>query len=116
MKTRFVRPDTHLFARIGKGRKKLQKWRRPRGHHNKTRLNRFGYLIQPGIGFGTPRKDSGKVMGLVPLHISEMKDVDSMSKSNIAIISRRIGAKKKLDIIKLLNEKGFKIMNVGGKR
>jgi ribosomal protein L32E len=61
MKTRFVRPDTHLFVRIGKGRKKMQKWRRPRGKQNKTRLNRFGYLIQPGIGFGSPKADSGKV-------------------------------------------------------
>jgi len=47
MKTRFVRVDTHRHSRLGKGRPKLQKWRRPRGKHNKTRLKRFSYPIQP---------------------------------------------------------------------
>lgn len=116
MKTRFVRPDTHLFSRIGKGRKKLQKWRRPRGKQNKTRLNRFGYLVQPVIGFGSPRTEVGKIKGLIPMQINEQKDLKMMTKNHIAILARRIGAKKKMEMIKELNDKEFKIFNVGGKK
>jgi large subunit ribosomal protein L32e len=116
MTRRFLRSETHRFSRLGKGRPKLQKWRRPRGKHNKTRLNRFSYPVQPGIGFGTPRKDSGKVAGLYPILISNPSDVSKLTKTNIAIISRRIGAKKKLEIIKRLSESNIKISNLGGKK
>jgi ribosomal protein L32E len=52
----------------------------------------------------------------LPLNINEEKDVAKMTKNHIAILARRLGAKKKVQIIKDLNEKGFKIFNVGGKK
>jgi large subunit ribosomal protein L32e len=116
MSKRFVRPDTHLIPRIGKSRPKMQTWRRPRGKQNKTRLKRFGYPIQPEIGFGTPKSRAGKINGLIPMNINSVSDIDSISKENIAIISRRFGAKKKIGIIKTLNEKGIIILNAGGKK
>jgi large subunit ribosomal protein L32e len=116
MKRTFLRSETHRFSRLGKGRPKLQKWRRPRGKHNKTRLNRFSYPVQPGIGCGTPRKDEGKVDGLMPILITNHSDLDKLSKSNIAIVSRKLGAKKKIEIMKKLLEKNIKVMNAGGKK
>ena len=113
---RFLRVDTYRFSKLGKGRPKLQKWRRPTGKHNKTRLNRFGYPVQPGIGFGTPRKISGKVHGLIPLQITRIEDLKKAGKDNIAIISRRIGARKKLEIIKKAESMNLKMLNVGGKK
>ena len=116
MSSQFLRSETHRFSRLGKGRKKLQKWRRPRGKHNKTRLKRFSYPVQPGIGFGTPRSVSGKVDGLMPFLISNVSDLTKINKSNIAIVSRKIGAKKKLEIMKKLSDMNIKIMNAGGKK
>jgi len=115
-KRKFLRVETQYFSRIGKGRKKIQTWRRPRGKQNKIRLNRFSYPVQPGIGFGTPRSESGKVKGLYPMLITTQSDVEKLTKENIAIISRKIGAKKKIQIIKQITDKGFKIQNVGGKK
>ena len=115
-KYKFLRQETVRHKRLGKNRKKLQKWRRPRGKHNKTRLKRFSYPIQPEVGFGTPRKDAGKVDGLYPLLIENMADLSKLSKNNIAIISRNIGAKKKVGIIKKIDEMKIRILNIGGKK
>ena len=116
MSKRFVRVDTHRLLKLGKGRPKLQKWRRPRGKHNKTRLKRFGYPLQPGIGFGTPRTQSGKVQGLIPILITNISQMKDVTKNNIIIVARRLGARKKLEIIKKASEMNVKIENVGGKK
>lgn len=116
MKRKFLRVDTNRFSRLGKGRKKLQKWRRPRGKHNKTRLNRFSYPIQPGIGFGSPKAGAGKVDGLIPVVINNLKELQLLNKNNIVIISRKIGAKKKVEVMKKISEMDLKIANAGGKK
>ena len=116
MSKRFVRVDTHRLLKLGKGRPKLQKWRRPKGKHNKTRLKRFSYPIQPETGFGTPKNISGQVKGLYPMLIENMADTAKLTKNNIAIVSRNIGAKKKMTIIKKIDEMKIKILNAGGKK
>ena len=116
MKRKFVRVDTYRHSRLGKGRKKLQRWRRPRGKHNKTRLKRFSYPIQPEIGFGSPKKNAGLVQNLIPVVINNISDLDKLSKENIAIISRTIGARKKIEILKKVSELKIKVANVGGKK
>lgn len=113
---KFLRSETHRFSRLGKGRKKLQKWRRPRGKHNKTRQDRFGYPVQPGIGFGTPKKYSGKVKGLIPVLINRESELSSLTKDNIIIIARKLGARKKLNILKKASELNIKVLNAGGKK
>jgi len=116
MSIKFLRSDTMRYSRIGKGRPKLQKWRRPRGKHNKTRLKRFSYPVQPGIGFKGPKKDSGKVNNLTPFLVTSNLDLLKINKTNVAIVSRKLGAKKKLDIMKRLSEMNIKIINAGGKK
>ena len=116
MKTRFVRVDTHRQSRLGKGRKKLQKWRKPTGKHNKTRLKRFSYPIQPGIGFGTPRKTAGRIQNLIPVLVESISDLQKLTKENIAIVSRTLGAKKKIELMKKASELNIKIANAGGKK
>jgi len=116
MKTRFVRVDTHRRSKLGKGRKKLQKWRKPTGKHNKTRLKRFSYPIQPGIGFGSPRKTSGRINNLIPALVQNIAELQSLTKENIAIISRTIGAKKKIELLKKASELNIKIANARGKK
>jgi len=116
MNRKFVRSGTYRFSRLGKGRPKLQKWRRPRGKHNKTRLKRFSYPVQPGIGFGTPRINSGKVQGLIPIVVNNLNELQALNNKNIAIISQKVGARKKIDMIKKASELKIKIANVGGKK
>lgn len=115
MPRKFLRSDTCRFSRIGKNRKKLQKWRRCRGKSNKMRLGRAGYPKVPKVGFKTARKESGKVSGLVPKLVHNLKELESLSKENIAILAR-IGARKKLEMIKRAEELKIKIMNLGGRK
>ncbi|MDP3881636.1 MAG: eL32 family ribosomal protein [Nanoarchaeota archaeon] len=116
MKRQFLRADTFRYKRIGSHSRKLLKWRRPRGKQNKLRLKRTGHPQQPSIGFGTSRSQSGKIRNLVPMNINNLKDLEKASKDNILIISRRIGAKKKLEIIKIAEEKKIQVFNIGGKK
>jgi len=111
---KFLRSDTSRHLRLGKNRRKLQKWRRPRGTHNKIRKRRFGYPVAPSIGYGTPGKDSGKVLGLTPVLVHNLNDLKGLKKEDAAILAR-IGAKKKLDLIKYASEMNIKILNLGGK-
>jgi large subunit ribosomal protein L32e len=111
MPRKFVRVDTCRFSRLGKNRRKLQKWRRPRGKHNKVRLKRFSYPVAPVIGFKSPRNLAGKISGLTPVLVHNLKELEALGKSSIAILAR-IGAKKKIEMIKKAEELKIQILNV----
>jgi len=112
---KFTRQDTTRLLRLGKHRKKLRKWRRPRGKHNKVRLKRTGYPVQPGIGFRKPKSLQGRVSNLYPILVYNAKSLEKLSKDNIVIIAR-VGAKKKLEIMKKAQEMGIKLANAGDKK
>ncbi len=110
---KFIRADTFRLLRLGKNRRKLQKWRKPTGHHNKLRLKRFGHPVQPGVGFGSERASAGKISGLIPIRINNVAELEGLSpKINIAILAR-VGAKKKIALIKRAQELQIKISNIG---
>jgi large subunit ribosomal protein L32e len=113
---KFVRRDSNRYSKIGKGRKKLQKWRRPKGRDNKMRENRKGYPKSVRVGFKTTNKESGNIGGLVPQRILTLKDLDNIRKDNLIIIGK-VGAKRRIELIKKAEEMKLKIFNVemGGK-
>lgn len=114
-KPTFLRADTFRHLRLGKKRRKLQKWRRPRGHHNKLRLKRFSHPVQPGVGFGTEKKYAGKVNNLIPSLIYNLQELSNINPQMHAVILARVGAKKKLELIKKAHELQFTILNARGK-
>ena len=116
MSKKFIRTDFNRFSKLGKGRKKLQVWRRARGSHSKIRRKRRGYPVMPGIGYRTPRVSSGLIKGLRPVVVHNMAEVQSLDKKAIIILSATVDARKKLDIIKKAQEKGISILNIGGRR
>ncbi|MDP4039631.1 MAG: eL32 family ribosomal protein [Candidatus Pacearchaeota archaeon] len=107
----FIRRDYKRYSKIGKNRKKLQKWRRPNGRDNKIRENRKGYPTLVKIGFKSPRKTAGRIKGLLPCRVFNFKDLESAGKDKMIIIGK-VGAKKKIEIIKKANEMNLKIFNV----
>ncbi|MEK6915165.1 MAG: eL32 family ribosomal protein [Nanoarchaeota archaeon] len=109
---KFLRRNSLKHSRLGKGRRKLQKWRNATGRHSKIRRNRFGYTKSPRIGFKSPRSESGKINGKIPLMIRNMLDVSKANEKNILIIARTLGAKKRIEIIKKIDERGLQILNV----
>lgn len=114
MNRRFIRPDTCRFSRMGKNRRKLQKWRRVRGKSNKIRLNRRGYSSAPKVGFKTEKSKAGKVNGLIPRLIHNIDELRALGKNEAAILAR-IGARKKLELIREAEKSKIRILNLGGK-
>ena len=113
---RFLRQDWERHSRIGRGRKKLQKWRRPRGRHSKIRRKRFGYPIKVMIGFKKKVASAGMVEGKIPILVYNVIELSKLTKNNSAIIAARVGARKKIDMLKKAQEMGIKIINAGGKK
>ncbi len=108
---KFIRQEYLRHSKIGKNRKKLQKWRRPKGRDSKMRLKRKSYPISPSIGYRTPRKERGSISGKTPFLIHNLSELKLLNKNQIAILAK-IGAKKKLDLMKYAQENKIKILNV----
>ena len=116
MKKKFVRTDSSRFSKIGKRRKKLQKWRRAKGRDNKIREKRHGYPRSPAVGYKTSKKESGKIGGSLPFLVYNLNDLQNIDGKKQVVIIGSVGAKKKLEIIKKAKEMSLKIVNVQGGR
>ncbi|MEK6899433.1 MAG: eL32 family ribosomal protein [Nanoarchaeota archaeon] len=113
---KFLRQDSVRHVRLGKNRPKLQKWRRPRGMHSKIRKKRFGYPLFPMTGFKKNANDSGKIHGLLPKVVYSKSDFEDVNSGHLVIFSRKIGAKKRIELVKEAQTRKFKIFEGRGKR
>lgn len=104
----FVRQDNHK-----KRLKNRRRWRRPRGLHSKVRLQMRGKPKKISTGYGSPNKVKGlDKIGLMPVSVSNIKDIDSLNKEKqCAVLDSRIGSKKRYDILKKIKETGIKVLN-----
>lgn len=66
------------------------------------------------IGFGSPRKEAGKINGHIPILIHNVRELSSLKKGSVAILAR-VGAKLKIEMLKKAGENGINILNHGGK-
>jgi len=98
-KPRFLRKDWHKCIRLGRKKKNLV-WRRSRGRHGKVRQKWKSRQKMPSIGYGMPREIRGKIKGLVPMMINNEMDLQKAGKGSIALLSRTIGKRKRMDIAK----------------
>lgn len=112
-KPRFVRSDTVRHLRLGKKRRTLQKWRRPRGRHSKIRRKRFSYPLKVSVGYKSPGSVAGRINSRVPVLVHNLRELEALTPQSSAIIAR-VGAKKKLELMKRAQEKKIAIVNVGG--
>jgi len=112
MTTKFIRRDSKRYSKLGKNRKKLQKWRRPKGRDNKMREKRKSYPATVSIGYKSPKAESGKIDGAIPIVVSAPKQLEKLDKKTLVIISGKTGAKKRLEIIKMAQEMKLKMLNV----
>ena len=76
-------------------------WRKPRGVDSKMREQRGGYRAIVKIGYRTPRKLRGRLSnGLIEVKVSTVKELNSMTKDQIAVIPRNIGNRRRLKLFK----------------
>lgn len=111
MPKEFVRQEANRHSKLGKNRKKLQKWRKPKGRDSKMRLKRKGYSASPTVGHRSKKTESGKIDGKVPMMIYNTSDLAKMESNSVGIVAS-VGAKKKMEIIKKAQESKIKLLNV----
>lgn len=103
----FVRQDCHKV-------RLKRKWRRPRGLQSKVRLGFRGRHKKVSSGYRSPKSVRGlHKSGLKEVIVTSLKDIEDVSKkTNGAIISAKLGAKKKYKIVKKLVDKQITILNI----
>lgn len=89
------------------------KWRRPKGIDNKMRLKLKGYPPLVEVGYRSPRVVRGiHPSGLKPVTVSSSKDLDRLDpRVHLLYLDSSMGLKKRLELVKIALERGFKIAN-----
>lgn len=109
---KILRGDWRFYSKLGKGRKKKQKYRRATGRHSKIRKRRKGYPVPVSIGY----KKIGKVRKKPEIKIIyNIRELENLKK-NEKIILAKIGKKKKIEMVKRAKELGIEILNLNVKK
>ena len=79
------------------------------------REKRFSYPKSPRVGYKKPKTLSGKIKGKIPRIVYNISELERAGKDKyFIIIIGKVGARKKLEIIKKAAEMKFEILNVRG--
>ncbi len=107
-KPTFMRADGHKKKEVGK------EWRKPKGLHNKMRLQKRGYRRTIKKGWGSP--NSVKYLhpsGKREVIVSCIADLDLLDpKTDGAIISSTVGTRLKVTLVTSAIEKNLTILNL----
>ncbi len=109
-KPSFRRSQVNQFAKL----RNNDAWRKPKGMGNKIRRNRRGQPSMPTVGYGSPSEVRGLgPLGLKEVIVSNLNDLKNINvKEEIIVISRRVGSKKKLELLKEIKSKKLSVANV----
>ncbi len=107
--TQFVRTGTRRYKRLSKHRIK-QRWRKPRGRHNKLREKKKSRQRKVEIGYRTEKSGRGMINGKYPLFIRNLRDAEKITSGSLVIIMAKIGKRKRAEIVKKIEEKGGEIL------
>lgn len=107
-KPTFLRRVWNRHSKLGAGRKKIQRWKRPTGRHNKMRWKRRGYPAVVSIGYKEDDKIRGQINAKETIVINNLKDLENLDK-NYMIILGKVGMKKKIEIVNKAKEMKIEI-------
>ena len=109
----FLRYDWDKYYRL----ERQEKWRKPYGRDNKTRLKIRGFPPIVSIGYRLPKQVRGlHASGLnqvVINNVDELLKIKDKKDNVIITISSTVGFKKRLEILAKAKELGFKVSNGG---
>jgi len=111
MRKKFLRRTWSRYSKLGKGRKKKQKWRKPTGRDNKMREKTKGHPKIVSIGYKKSKKMNKKNQILV----RNIKDLEKVKENQIVIMGH-IGKKKKIEIAKKAKEMKIPLQNLNTKK
>jgi large subunit ribosomal protein L32e len=104
----FIKHDAGKLKRVGNS------WRKPTGKKNKTKVGKKGHKKMPSKGFRSPSSNRGKIAGKVPVRIFNLKDIERLNDTNIAVIGKTVGALKRKLIYEKCKEKKIMVINYAG--
>jgi large subunit ribosomal protein L32e len=111
---KFLRRTWNRYSKLGKGRKKKQVWRSPKGRDNKMREKRRGYPVVVSIGYKKGEELRNVAENKKIVLIKNLKELERIKENEIAIIGN-IGKKKKIELVKKAKEMKIKIHNLNEK-
>src|SRR3989337_1930666 len=91
---KFLRRIWSKHSKLGKGRKKKQVWRKPKGRDNKMREKRKGHSPVVSIEYKSGKNERRNLRV-----IKNISDLNNILKNEIVIIGR-VGKRKKIEILK----------------
>jgi len=107
MSRKFVEKESHATKSIKK------RWRMPRGKHSKVRQMHKGRPALPNVGYGKSILSRGQVDGLYPVLICCQGDLRGLdAQTDIIIIARAVGLRKRVELYTSAIKAGFKVHNV----
>ena len=104
---KFLRRTWDRYSKLGKGRKKKQKWRNPKGRDNKMRERKKGSSKVVSVGYKSQEIEK-------PILIKNVLDLGKLKGKKVII--GKIGRKKKIEIAKKANEMKISIKNLNIKK
>lgn len=105
------------FNRSQSYRKNLKnKWRKPKGLHNKKRLNRKGRGPNVKPGYGTKDEDRHTYKGLKIVQITHEKELEELDKEKHAVIISKLGKRKKTSLVEKAKKQGFTFANFNAEK
>ncbi|MCH8945800.1 MAG: 50S ribosomal protein L32e [Nanoarchaeota archaeon] len=104
---KFLRRTWDRYSKLGKKRKKKQKWRRPTGRDNKMREKTKGHPKVVSVGY----KKSKKMKKKNQIVVRNILELEKVKKNQIVIVGR-IGKKKKIEIAKKAKKMKIPLQNL----
>nr|MCK4930216.1 hypothetical protein [Nanoarchaeota archaeon] len=106
-KPNFIRRNVHKKKRL------KSSWRRPRGLHNKQRLKKRGHVKNPSSGYRASKRVRGiHKSGLVLVTVSNLNQLNLVTKNQGIVLSSNLGDKKRKIIIEEIKKKGLPLLNL----
>ena len=115
MVQKFQRTKFRAYVKLGLKRKKLQRYKRPTGRHNKLRQKWKSRPCMVEIGYKNKGSGRNLINGKIPVWVYNQEDLAKAGKENIAIIGK-VGRKNKIEIAKKAAGKNIEIFNLNIKK
>ena len=109
-KPKFIRQESWRYKRVS------NKWRKPHGVDSKMRKKIKGWPVSPTVGYRSPKKTRGlHPSGFVEVRVESIEDLGTVDPELNAIrVGRTVGARKRVEILNLAEERGIHILNPRG--
>ncbi len=104
----FKRQDTHKIKSAP------ESWRRPKGRHSRSRLEKKGAAPRPKAGYRKPSEIRGlHPSGLEEVLVHNVSEVEELEEDQAARISSNVGGRKKAEMVEKADEMDVKVLNRG---